>query len=400
MKRLQLDAAELDQQQLENGGEYDPSVFDPLPLLPEKGPFRAPTFEGEDSQIFSSLIFGEELSQLPPRASVLEDINSPTSTPRSSRSSSSAEYTAYLDPVSVDSANKNGVASQQPPRFALDAEGESFDNKAQSPAGILQIVQQPPREVRTRKKKEKRSFTVKVRLVRSISEACSLVSRLVFADNHEPVLDEEECNRTTSIRSGGTQEEIAFQDLGIASPCLKYKDREFCIEIALLDGNSRVLDRVWTRRLYSYSNVGVLQRRREVEVVALSARYGTTDGGQRMHLVGKPFFKSDRLRVVFRIQRVDLKWTSVECSNVEFYSESVLFFTTPRIPRELLRDVANGRHAKRIIKLFVQVTNDGVNFSNGLEFLCRVTFPVQAVCGGEDFFSSQAIDEDLHQSRL
>ena len=304
-----------------------------------------------------------------------------------SSSSHELDTALMMDDISEEDSIRLDASEEQsdsPPRFALDYESH-LDNANT----YLSIVQQPPREVRTRKKKEKRPFSVKV-MVKSLQSSNQtrrnrISCRLVFADDFSAVPEESECSQSIEIKGVGTI--VAFEGLGIMNPCLKWKDREFCVEIEI-DGIPE--SRLRTRRIYSYSNLGVLQRRRQVEVAGLSARFGTVTGGMRMHLVGKPFFKSDRLKVVFRVFcNKSKRWVTLEAGNLEFYSESVLFFDTPRVP---LSTIMESSGSGLELKAFVQVTNDGSNFSNGLEF----SFKTMAGVNPKRFRS----DDELHQARL
>jgi hypothetical protein len=378
MKRLQLDR---------ENSEEEIDTVDLSPIIDEP-PFielgHPSTTNASSSSPFRVATIAHQLSIPPPSTSSEEDflLDSLWDEGETNHQKEVLLAVDEVDEETVDNRvnSRHEISTELPPRYWLDDTQEEVFG---SVSKYLQIISQPPREVRTRKPKEKRAFSVKVQILQLATAApsASFIScRLVFADDFTPVPEEDGCFQRVPLV---LESSITFQNLGINYPSLKWKDREFCLEISL---DNCPASTVRTRKIYSYSNTGVVQRRRSVEIAELGQKsmiyhyrtglgsYGSLQEDQsftnriRMHLVGKTFFKSDRLKVVFRFN-FENTWVTLDASEgMEFYSETVLFFTTPKLSSQILSKFKY----VGTVKAFVQVTNDGVNFSNGKEFVFRL----------------------------
>lgn len=96
-----------------------------------------------------------------------------------------------------------------------------------------------------------------------------------------------------------------------------------------------------------------------VKLRTLSKNWGRTLGGEPMHIIGMPFIQGPALEIVFHTAYGDAR-----VKDIEMYSDSVLFFTLPPLimqPGVILPPQTR-------IQATVMVTNDGRNYSNGLDF--------------------------------
>lgn len=155
---------------------------------------------------------------------------------------------------------------------------------------------------------------------------------------------------------------VPFDDLSMCEASTKHKGSEFQLEFYLCGADGRKMTpecNAVTRPFYAYSNQKVLARRRNVELRALSKIRGTVRGGELMHVIGSPFISSPSLQVRISTSHGEL---AVNSSNIELYSDSVLFFPLPPypVPPPLLDGLE--------MRAQVRVSNDGRHFSNPLEF--------------------------------
>jgi hypothetical protein len=102
-----------------------------------------------------------------------------------------------------------------------------------------------------------------------------------------------------------------------------------------------------------------LQRRGNVKLRTLSKTYGRISGGEQMHVIGTPFIQGPALSLLFRTPHGE-----VPVKNLEYYSDSVLFFELPPYP------LPEGAlvNPDTEIKVTMLLTNDGRTFSNPLDF--------------------------------
>ena len=244
-------------------------------------------------------------------------------------------------------------------------------SRSQSTDVIVQIVEHPPLEVRTRTKNENRTFSCSAE-VRVKEEGVEAKVSLCYAKDPATVLPILGGTLTRKVARDGR---VVFDDLSVSVASPKHGEKEFALCIAVPAGDRTW--RVYSRPFYAYSHKSVLKRRRELRIKALSTAAASTQGGTKMHVVGSPFIRSERLQVVFRVLLADYKrycaaeveqlelsesggeWVSIAAEAVDYFSDSVLFFETPNKLQRCTDDVIN---------VFVQVTNDGRNFSNPLPF--------------------------------
>ncbi len=255
---------------------------------------------------------------------------------------------------------------------------------SQDPKSVMRFVTQPPLEVRTRTKNENRTFS------------CSVVVSAESPDTSPLMASVELCYATdvsTTIPTmGGSlckpveKGTVRFEDLSVSVASPKHNEKEFVLKVTLShDGQDCGFPATYSTPFYAYSHKSVLKRRREVELRACSHSSVSVGDDCKMHVVGAPFVRSDRLQAVFRVRREDCSdevieairatypvnvrddeaWLSVRAEELECFSESVLFFRPPSVLESLSKDV----------QAFLQVTNDGRNFSNSLP----VEFSVNSV---------------------
>ena len=162
--------------------------------------------------------------------------------------------------------------------------------------------------------------------------------------------------KTVALLPDGT---AIFDNLWISESSTKHKEREFCIEFILLKSDGHELLRKCSKPFYAYSHKKVLQRRGNVKLRTLSKTYGRIAGGEQMHVIGTPFIQGPALSLLFRTPHGD-----VPVKNLEYYSDSVLFFELPPYP------LPEGAlvNPDTEIKVTMLLTNDGRTFSNPLDF--------------------------------
>lgn len=164
--------------------------------------------------------------------------------------------------------------------------------------------------------------------------------------------------KTVAIKPNGVS---VFENLSMSEGSIKHKEKEFCLRFILVDKNgNRLKYMAHSTPFYAYSNTKVLSRRREIHLRALSQNFGPLKGGVQMHVIGLPFIKGPSLKLIFRTPHGD-----VSVTDVELFSETVLFFTLPEYPG--INELDSSNFVKEI-KVEVMVTNDGRNLSNPLEF--------------------------------
>ncbi|EGC30197.1 hypothetical protein DICPUDRAFT_93021 [Dictyostelium purpureum] len=234
--------------------------------------------------------------------------------------------------------------------------------------GDLDIIieQQPPSDVRTRTPNDRRTFNSVIRVVGDLAKnkVGGVLAQLAYANSTT--------ERPSQFILGGNKigvigkdGKVAFDSLSMTEASTKHRENEFCLEYVLISEDNRIYTTPngpfikRSRPFYAYSNQKVLSRRRNVTLRTLSSNRGTTLGGDQMHVVGSPFIRCNSLKCIFHTPHGD-----VAASNIELYSESVLFFTLPPYP------IPPGFNSPEGTELPVQVviTNDGRNFSNPLSF--------------------------------
>eukprot|EP01114_Cavostelium_apophysatum_P007446 TRINITY_DN1954_c0_g1_i1.p1 TRINITY_DN1954_c0_g1~~TRINITY_DN1954_c0_g1_i1.p1 ORF type:complete len:363 (-),score=88.43 TRINITY_DN1954_c0_g1_i1:891-1979(-) len=227
----------------------------------------------------------------------------------------------------------------------------------------LSIETQPPVEVRTRTPNEIRTFSIHARVGGNFRKEGVTIMKvaLYYAPNDttpaEPVKkDILGGTKTVAILSDGS---AIFDNLTISESSTKHKEREFAIQVLLLRNDGQEIATKFTRAFYAYSHKKVLQRRGSVLLRTLSKSWGRFSGGDSMHVIGTPFIQGPALGIVFRTPHGD-----ISIKNVEYYSDSVIFFELPAYP---IPDSVN-LPPDTEIKVNILVTNDGRTMSNPLEF--------------------------------
>lgn len=226
----------------------------------------------------------------------------------------------------------------------------------------LSVVEQPPVEVRTRTPNEKRTFGCAVFVNGDYHSlgATHITVELAYARATGERPDQKILGGNKLIKIGGGL--VPFDDLSMCEASTKHKGSEFCLEffLATADGHRvNAQQFVSSRPFYAYSNQKVLARRRNVDLRALSRSRGSAKGGELMHVIGSPFISSPSLQVRVSTAHGEV---SVGASNIELYSESVLFFPLPPYP--LPPPLPDGLE----MRAQVRVSNDGRHFSNPIDF--------------------------------
>jgi len=262
-----------------------------------------------------------------------------------------------------------GTSSESPPRYPLESDLDFLQGALCTKNSYMEVVAHPPLEVRTRTKNENRTFTCSVAV---FAHAVTASVELCYATEVATVVDTLGGTLTKPVVNG----KVSFDDLAVSVASPKHAEKEFVLRIRL---NSLPDHCVYSTPFYAYSHKSVLLRRREVCLRASSNSTISCLGEQNVHVVGTPFVRSDRLQCVIRVKTDQLRqaspdlyvdhddWLSLRADNVEHFSESVLFFDTPSVFRNCVSN----------IQAFLQVTNDGRNFSNPIpiEFTADINQP-------------------------
>jgi hypothetical protein len=258
-----------------------------------------------------------------------------------------------------------------PPLSALSADLSLLHLPWLSENDVMSIVTQPPLEIRTRTKNENRTFACRVKVHQKEAWTQNANVVLCYATDHSTIVSTLGGTLTRPVKNGY----VNFDDLSVSVASPKHAEKEFVLKITLRDVS------VFSTPFYAFSHKTVLKRRKQVSLRALSHTEWNASRQQQpqqqlqqqqtLHVVGAPFVRSDRLQCVFRVRAQDVAsycyikeesgldeeqedWVSFRATNLEVFSETVLFFS---LPLELQR-VSGSFDA------YVQVTNDGRNFSN------------------------------------
>jgi len=235
----------------------------------------------------------------------------------------------------------------------------NFSNKDKSQSKTrpvnIEIVQEPPVEVRTRTPNETRTFSVAVRITGDFLQlGASLMSvSLCYA---AAAADKTSCKQEETLRKdilGGTKivavpehGRVSFDNLSICETSTKHKEKEFCLAFVLLRNDGQELVEKRSRSFYAFSHKKVLQRRGSVKLRTLNKAWGKMCGGEQMHVIGYPFIQGPSLSLC-----ICTPHGNISVKHLEYFSESVLFFDLPPYPGTF------------------DVTNDGRTFSNPMEFI-------------------------------
>mmetsp|Transcript_7488 Transcript_7488/g.12024 ORF Transcript_7488/g.12024 Transcript_7488/m.12024 type:complete len:395 (+) Transcript_7488:317-1501(+) len=277
-------------------------------------------------------------------------------------------------PMSFDSHMEDSeeeLSCMNPPRIALSSDLAFLQNPSASSSRYMKVTTQPPLEVRTRTKNENRTFSCAIQILEHPSHGCSSACvKLCYATETDTEINTMGGTLTKPIVNG----QVLFDDLSVSVASPKHAEKEFVLKVVLNSKNSLGEDGVvYSTPFYAYSHKSVLRRRREVVLRASSHPTIRLRDTHTMHVVGTPFVRSDRLQCVLRVPRSELEdttfekichsqpeadhkenWVSIRADCLDFFSESVLFFQTPQVLK----------HSSKNMRGFLQVTNDGRNFSN------------------------------------
>jgi len=330
--------------------------------------------EGKDSL---SMGFSEDFGDLGLLEKLEEDVCAPALLQDCCEEAEESRKRALSVSVPAPASEElcQGLDLQEVPRFSLWSDQARMQAGLPCANGILEVVEHPPLEVRTRSKNENRVFSSAVK-VSNVEQDVVVKVRLCFAGDPES-LSAPPLGGTLRKRKGATSSGLTcFDDLSVSVASPKHGEREFVLKFSI-EGRPDAAS-VFSTPFFAYSHKSVLKRRKEVALRAASHSTVPCRGSHDMHVVGTPFFKSERLQVVFRIRNTSLRnsgvqsesnftsssnedeWITLRADQLEYFSESVLFFRTPQTLAAAYRDVP----------AYLQVTNDGRNFSNPL----RVTF--------------------------
>lgn len=243
----------------------------------------------------------------------------------------------------------------------------SMQSRVEGDGGVQLVIDtHPPVEVRTRTPSEKRNFSCAIQIqgdYKAIGGKFVSVE-LMYSPSAQRAPGEDEVPKQTilggtkvvMIKANGT---AVFDNLSMSEASTKHKEKEFCLKFTLVDKTGAKLP-VGSRStsFYAFSNTKVLARRRDISLRTLSKTFGVFQGGETMHVIGAPFIRGPALKLIFRTPHGDAVAT-----NLELYSETVLFFTLPAYP-----GLMPGEAEPLEAKAQVLVTNDGRNFSNPIEF--------------------------------
>eukprot|EP00744_Colponema_vietnamica_P003665 GILI01005588.1.p1 GENE.GILI01005588.1~~GILI01005588.1.p1 ORF type:complete len:442 (+),score=133.29 GILI01005588.1:55-1380(+) len=253
---------------------------------------------------------------------------------------------------------------------------------------LLHMAAQPPSEVRTRTPNELRVFSAAVSISGSFVEAgvAGVAVRLLYAHSSpssSSTLPSEPCQdilggpRFVAVNMGVCV--ARFEGLSMSESSSKHQEREFALEFIAVDCLGQPLSSVKScvsSPFYSYSHQNVLKRRKAVSlhsVCLASARRAASCScapssssscsccSVRCHVIGKGFIDGPALAVVMKSAHGE-----VRAANLEFFSDSVLFFDLPAYPvAGLMQDV----------DVSFTVTNDGRTFCPPIS----VVYPAPAV---------------------
>lgn len=232
----------------------------------------------------------------------------------------------------------------------------------------LVIETHPPVEVRTRTPSEKRNFSCSIQVLGDYKTLGGkfISVELLYSPNAQRGPGEDEVPKQTilggtkvvMIKANGT---ALFDNLSMSEASTKHKEKEFCLRFTLVDkAGAKLPVAAKSTSFYAFSNTKVLARRRDISLRTLSKTFGVFQGGETMHVIGAPFIRGPALKLIFRTPHGDAVAT-----NLELYSETVLFFTLPAYPVQIMP----GENEPMEVKAQVLVTNDGRNFSNPIDFL-------------------------------
>lgn len=366
---LDLDAAQMMDLELPPLMDSTTSFVDQIDFSPanerrigEKNKRRSNSFSHEDSVAYTA-------APLPP-----------ASVSRTTTTKGGVNRSLLQDQVHAIVKQEPDTEEQQPPRAALTSDLNALSNPSSRQNEFMRVTSQPPLEVRTRTKNENRTFGCEVQVLRIPDPANAKASvELCYATDTSVIISTMGGTLTRPVAKG----RVTFDDLSVSVASPKHAEKEFVLKVTLAGAPDHP---VYSTPFYAYSHKSVLKRRREVSLRAASHNVVSARGGEDMHVVGLPFVRSDRLQVVFRVHKRHCSdclesvqaessmhgatnpnedWFSIRATDLEFFSESVLFFRTPTVFANTTQDVPCS----------LQVTNDGRNFSASIPVVFNADAP-------------------------
>ncbi|KAF2078124.1 hypothetical protein CYY_000595 [Polysphondylium violaceum] len=309
----------------------------------------------------------------------LSDISSPMSSPKiimTNPQTTTTTTTTTTNKNTTSLINNSTTTSSSSttidPLATKQDSTQGFLSATQIPVlinGELSIVieQQPPSDVRTRTPNDKRVFSTVIRVIGDLEKnhVGGVVIQLAYANSANSERPSQFILGGNKVGTIGKDGKVDFEGLTMTEASTKHRENEFCLEYILISTDNRILSTSngpyikRSRPFYAYSNQKVLSRRRNVTLRTLSSTRGTTLGGEQMHVVGSPFIRCSSLKCIIHTPQGD-----VPASNIELYSESVLFFTLPPYPIPANFSQPEGTE----LPVQIVVTNDGRNYSNPLSF--------------------------------
>eukprot|EP00924_Labyrinthula_sp_SR-Ha-C_P001458 snap_masked-scaffold_55-processed-gene-0.22-mRNA-1 protein AED:1.00 eAED:1.00 QI:0/0/0/0/1/1/3/0/289 len=211
----------------------------------------------------------------------------------------------------------------------------------------------PENEIRTSSKSETRYFSCCIWIGVNIPENTTLTLYLTYAGE---VIDLSSYFTPRKVVLKTFQNEVHFDDLFLRTASVKHKEKEFQL-MAQLDNLNLVCT---SNSFYAYTHNNVLKRRKNIHLELVSpglSRINLFNGVERFHVIGQPFIKGPNLCI--RLQFLDLQF---EIKEVDWYSESVIFFD---FPVEKIKGMGK-------VDGICTVSNDGRNFSNGVNFTVEI----------------------------
>jgi len=265
----------------------------------------------------------------------------------------------------------NSFGSAVPPpmmEMAISSADESIFSSSVSSVDLL-VSRQPPNEVRTRTPGDKRTFSCSVSLQGKWSSLglSSVQVELYYAPdrlhpNYEKCAKQSLLGGQSVCAVAPSDNEIQFT-MWLWEPSTKHKEREFCLRFIPQSSSGEQLlpdRRFMSNAFYAFSHQRVLQRRRRVVLRCLNKQFASSNGGDQMHVIGKGFMNAPTLTLIVRTAHGETR-----ANHVEYWSDSVLFFTLPPLPLAAQLD-ANAQPQDTKAMLFV--SNDGRSLSNPMEF--------------------------------
>ncbi len=255
---------------------------------------------------------------------------------------------------------------------------------------ILQILEQPPRQIRTNSARDRRAFSCVVRVnfasegvtVRGTPGAATprwlLLAELVYAVAGD-VQSKPDCTvgkgsalrrallgtTSKSLSQAGCSATIHFDDLKVTEASLRHENREFCICFKLISPSGATVAQALTHRFYTYSHPKILRRLQSLKLHSVALSCSMNSAVKSIFIIGGPFFNGPQLGVSLFLSGNIPVVVKLDASLITVVSKSVLSLASTTA-----RDACEGHFP--FDKAHVAVTNDGIHLSNKLEISVNV----------------------------